>query len=153
MAAPGSVTLFGAFGEHLARGTVDLDTDTIRAALVTSSYSPNVSTHDEWADASANEIANGNGYTTGGAALAGVSVSRSLGVTTFDANDTAWTATPGAIGPFRYLVLYAAVTRNGVTNPLIGYVLLDSAPADLTISASNTLTVQWNASGILTVTA
>lgn len=153
MAAPGSVIPYGALGEHLAEGTVDLDTDTIRAALVTSTYAPNQNTHDRWADASANEIAGVNGYTTGGLSLTGVTVARVNLVTTFDANDAAWTASGGNIGPFRYLVLYANVTRNGITNPLIGYLLLDSAPADVTISTGNTLTVAWNASGITQVTA
>lgn len=153
MGAPGSVTLFGAFGEHLAEGTIDLDTDTLRLALVTSAYTPNVNTHDRRSDFSASELGTANGYTSGGTALSGVSVTRSALVTTFDAADVVFTASGGTIGPFRYAVLYADVTRNGITGPLIGYALLDSAPADLSIANGNSLEVRWNATGIATVSA
>lgn len=153
MAAPSALTLYGAFGEHLAEGTIDLDTDTIRAALVTSSYTPNANTHTQRSDFSANELATANGYTSGGAALTGVAISRTNLVTTFDAGDVSWTASGGNIGPARYLVLYADVTRNGVTGPLIGYLTIDSAPADVTITSGSTGTIQWAASGIVTITA
>lgn len=51
--------------EQLAKGTIDFDTDTFKVLLVTSSYSPNKDTHD-FRDDVTNEVANGNGYTTGG---------------------------------------------------------------------------------------
>ena len=54
----------------LAAGGIDFDTDTIKMALVLSGYTPSL-THDEWADASASEHANANGYTTGGATVTG----------------------------------------------------------------------------------
>lgn len=153
MAAPSAVVLFGALGEHIAEGTIDLNSDTIKVALVTSAYSPNVTTHDRRSDLGAAELGTGNGYTAGGADLTGVTVTRSALVTTFDANDVTFTAAGGAIGPFRYAVLYSSGTKNGITDPLIGYVLLDSAPADLTIASGNSLVVQWAAAGIATVSA
>ena len=52
--------------EDLAKGAIDFDTDTFKVLLVTSSYSPNKDTHDKRDDVT-NEVANGNGYTTGGA--------------------------------------------------------------------------------------
>lgn len=48
-------------------GAIDFDTDTFKVLLVTSSYSPNKDTHTKRSDVT-NEVANGNGYTTGGAA-------------------------------------------------------------------------------------
>lgn len=48
---------------------IDFADDTIKILLCTSSYTPNLDTHDYHSDLT-NEVANGNGYTTGGATLA-----------------------------------------------------------------------------------
>jgi hypothetical protein len=52
--------------DDTARGDIDFDTNTFKAMLVTSSYTPNKDTHDKRDDVT-NEVANGNGYSTGGA--------------------------------------------------------------------------------------
>ena len=97
----------------------------------------------------AGALTTANGYTAGGAALASKTTLRAAGVMTFDAADVVWTASGGSITA-RYLVLYASVARDGFTNPLIGYALLDTTPADVTATDTNTLTIQWSASGIFT---
>lgn len=55
--------------DDMAKGAIDFDTDTFKTLLVTSSYTPNKDTHDKRDDVT-NEVANGNGYTTGGATSA-----------------------------------------------------------------------------------
>jgi hypothetical protein len=60
------------------RGNIDFDTDTFKAELVTSSYSPNKDTHTKRSDIT-NEVV-GTGYTAGGAAA-------TVGVTKDTAND------------------------------------------------------------------
>lgn len=55
--------------DDAARGAIDFDTDTFKLMLVTSSYTANKDTHDKRDDVT-NEVANGNGYTTGGATVA-----------------------------------------------------------------------------------
>jgi hypothetical protein len=144
--AVGTFTLYGAAKEGIAKATIDLDGETIRAMLLTSAYTPNTSTHALTSDL-VGELATANGYTAGGAALTGVTVTRSGGTVTFDANDVAWTASGGSLVA-RYLVLYA----DGGTDRLIGYVLLDDTPANVIINAGTTLTIQWSASGIFTIT-
>jgi hypothetical protein len=57
--------IYNSFWEDLARGAIDLDTDTFKVLLTTSSYSENKDT-DLKRSAVTNEVANGNGYTTGG---------------------------------------------------------------------------------------
>jgi hypothetical protein len=53
-----------------------------------------------------------------------------------------WTASGTGIPAFRYAVLYYLGSLWGVTNPLIGYILCDSAPADIPLTTSgNTLTI------------
>ena len=59
--------------EQLAwNGEIDYDTNTIKLALLTSSYTPD-DAHDYWDDASANEVS-GTGYTAGGETLASKTV-------------------------------------------------------------------------------
>lgn len=55
--------------DDLARNNIDFDTNTFKAMLVTSAYTPNKDTNDKRDDVT-NEVANGNGYTTGGATSA-----------------------------------------------------------------------------------
>ena len=90
-----------------------------------------------------NEHANANGYTTGGNA---VTLSKSGTTTvTFDATDPAvWTASGGSIVA-RFAVLYE------VGGDVLAYCLLDSTPADVTVTTGNTLTLTINASGVFTL--
>lgn len=55
---------YDSFLHDMAKGDIDFDTVTVKAALVTG-YTPNQTTHTRWSDVSANEIT-GTGYTAGG---------------------------------------------------------------------------------------
>ena len=68
----GTLTWYGNGLLKLATGSIDLDTDTFKAMLCTSAYTPNQDTHTFRSDVT-NEIT-GTGYTAGGATLSGVSV-------------------------------------------------------------------------------
>lgn len=57
--------IFNSCLEDEAKGSIDFDSDTFKTLLVTSSYTPNKDTHGKRSDVT-NEVANGNGYTTGG---------------------------------------------------------------------------------------
>ena len=57
--------IYNSFWEDLARGAIDLDTDTFKVLLTISTYTENKDT-DLKRSAVTNEVANGNGYTTGG---------------------------------------------------------------------------------------
>jgi hypothetical protein len=124
-----------------------------KLALVTSAWTPNNATNEVWADVSGNEIANGNGYTTGGGALTGVVLSQTTGTVKFTSNAFVWTASGGSIPAWRRGVVYYLGTLNGKVNPLVGHFLGDSTPVDIpATTVGNTLTVTPNASGILTAT-
>lgn len=146
--AAGAFTFYDSFSEAIGDGTIDLDTDTLNVALFTSTYSPSASA-DTTYSALTNEVATANGYTASGEALTSVTWAQTGGVATLDTADSQWTASGGSITA-RYAVVYS-VTATG--NDLIGYFLLDNTPADVTATDGNTLTIQWNASGILTLTA
>ena len=124
-----------------------------RLALLTSAWTPAPTTDEVWATMSANEIAGGTGYTTGGAALASVVLSQTGGVVKFTAAAQVWTATGGSIAAWRYGMVYYLGTLNGKVNPIVGYFLGDATPADVpATTVGNTLTVTPNASGILSAT-
>lgn len=57
--------IYNSFHEDLARGNIDMDTNTFKMMLVTSSYTPNKDTHADRADVT-NEVAATGGYTAGG---------------------------------------------------------------------------------------
>jgi len=88
------------FKEELLGGVHDLDTDVLKIALYTSSASLDATTTIY---SSVNEVANGNGYTTGGETLAGATISSS-GTTAFvDFTDVTWSsATITAAGALIY---------------------------------------------------
>jgi hypothetical protein len=122
-------------------GSIDLDTDTIKVALVTSSYVPDQDAHDFFDDVT-NEVT-GTGYTAGGASLANKAVTAdntdNEGV--FDADDVTWsTSTITARGA----VIYKS-TGTASTSPLIAYI---DFGADKSSSAGD-FKIQWNSEGIL----
>src|SRR3990172_11793268 len=126
-----------------------------RLALVKSTWTPAPSTDEVWADASANEIATAGqtAYAAGGAALSSVPLAQSAGVVKFTSAAQVWTADGTGIPAWRYGVVYYLGTLNAKVNPLVGYFLGDSTPADIPLTTSgNTLTVTPNASGILSAT-
>ena len=130
MAAAGAWTFTTAAKTSLTTGTF-LDADSYKVALFLSTS--NLSTSSTTYAALTNEHANANGYTTGGNA---VTLSRTgTSTVTFDTTDpTIWTASGGSIVA-RFAVLYE------VAGNVLAYFLLDSTPADVTVTTGNTLTV------------
>lgn len=129
-------------------------THTVQCALVTSSYTPSYGAsagHNKWADVSTNEIANGNGYTTGGATLGTKSLAATVANTGkyFTAADIAWTANGGNIPAWRYAAFYILGTVAGVVNPLLGLVNGDSTLIDVPATTDgNALTLDIGSTGI-----
>lgn len=130
-----SITAYAHLWKLVTTGEIDLNSDTLKIALVTSAYTPSAA-HTAWADVSANEVASGNGYTTGGVALANPVATNS----NIDYDDVAWTALTKT---FRYAVCYKSGTGGGITNPLLFYILCDTTPADIVVSSSN-WSIVWN---------
>ncbi|TXH15421.1 MAG: hypothetical protein E6R06_32940 [Mycobacterium sp.] len=80
-----------------------------------------------------NEVANANGYATGGIAVTPTVTGTTIVTVTFAVNPV-WTASGGNITA-RWAVLYEVGAN------VLAYSLLDSAPADVTATDSNTLTI------------
>ena len=77
------------FKKDVMLGLHDLDSDTIKIALYTSSATLNATT-DTYT--TSNEVANGNGYATGGVTLANASVIENGTSGCFDSDDPEWTS-------------------------------------------------------------
>jgi len=73
--------------------------DTFKIILMKSGFTFNKDTHQDYSDVSANEVANGNGYTTGGAELTGaaITVSTALDNATLAWDNPEWIADGGSI--------------------------------------------------------
>lgn len=86
----------------------DLESDTIKIALMDSTFSFNPSTHATWTDVSSDEIADGSGYTSGGETLTSVSASINSGQDRIDiaADNVTWTASGGAIPTTGAAIIY-----------------------------------------------
>lgn len=150
--AAGPITLYQANLDDLRMQ--DLLTATVKLSLHAPTYTPSAGTagHSVAADLTG-EIANGAGYTTGGATLTGKLVTAVTGGWKFESDDPAWTASGGNIPAWRYGVLRVDGALWGKTSPLIGYFVGDSTPADVpATSDGNPLTITCPAAGWFDVT-
>lgn len=114
-----AATIFQDFVGHLGLGYHgNLNTNTCKVALFQAAAAV-ANTGSVYADYSANEVANGNGYTTGGADSTNT-YSESAGTGTLGGTDIVWTASGGAINNIRYAILYNDQTTT-VTDGLIEF--------------------------------
>lgn len=98
-----------------------------------------------------NEVANGNGYLTGGVAVTGFTYNETAGVATIDIADPSWIASGGNITA-AYAVLYKNATVNSVVKPLLCVCLLDATtPGSITIPDGFTFTLTINSTGVVTL--
>jgi len=140
--AAGAWTFTDTARTYLLNGTFDLDTDTFMMALFLSTS--NIGAASTTYAGLTNEHANANGYTTGGQSMGALTLSGTTTVTVDDPADYVWTASGGSI-----VARYAVIYESG--GNVLCYCLLDSAPADVTATTGNTLTVALHASGIFTL--
>lgn len=134
-----TINLYNVFKLKQFNGNaLDLDTDTLKVALFTSSYSPALT--DTLYSGLTGEVATGNGYTTGGVTVTTPVFS---GTTTqlFDCDDFVWTFTGSKA--MRYAVIYGSSSSK-----LIGYIDFGTDQ-----TSSSGFTIVLNASGLLSITS
>lgn len=133
--------IYNSFKKKIMDGSIDLDTDTIKVALVTSDYTPSQDNHEDYADIT-NEVS-GTGYTAGGATLANKAVTKdntdNEGV--FDADDVTWTSsTITARG--------AIVYKDSGTDATSWFICYFDFGSDKS-SSSGDFKITWNSEGIV----
>lgn len=146
--------LYGAAAEGIMDGTIALESDSFRAVLLTSSYTPNQSTHAAWSSLSTYQVSTGNGYTANGASVT-ISVTRSGLVVTVDTGDVTWTPGVGETLTAKYFVIMKDANADGtIASTDIPIGLMDLNFGGASASATNDdFTVGIHASGLFTATA
>lgn len=86
------------------------------------------------------QIAAGNGYTAGGTALTGLTISETGGTVTVQANQVTFTASGGAMAAFRYYVLY----NDTATSPADALVMWWDHGSAVTLNDGESFTVKFN---------
>jgi hypothetical protein len=134
--------------QKIGNGVILLGTNNFKIQLHTSAS--NASTFTLTASSElTNEVTNGNGYLTGGKALASViwTVGASAKQYKFNSANPVWTASGGNIANIKFAVIRNSTSVGG------GKVLCWSrlTTSQFTLSSTNTLTIQMNAAGIFTL--
>jgi hypothetical protein len=137
--------LYGNFLAKALNKEVDWDSDTIKVALLSSSYTADQDAHDYFNDVSSFEIS-GTGYTTGGVTLTSKTITydSANNVIVLDAADTTWSSSTLTA---RYAVIYDS-TGTASTSALIGYVDFGSDQS----STNGNFTITWDSTGIVRIT-
>lgn len=138
--------LYGNFLKQALNKEIDWDSDTIKVALLTSSYTPNQDTHDYLDDVSSYEVT-GTGYTSGGITLSSKTSTYdgTNNVVILDAADVTWSSSTITA---RYAVVYDDSGANAASKALIGYVDFGSDQS----STNGNFTITWDSTGIVRIT-
>ena len=138
--------LYGQFLQQALNKEIDWDTDTIKVALLSNSYTPDQDAHNYFDDVVSFEVT-GTGYTQGGNTLANKTntYNSATNVIVLDADDTTWSSSTITA---RYAVVYDATPATNATRPLIGYVDFGSDQS----SSNGNFTITWDATGIVRIT-
>jgi hypothetical protein len=133
-----SYNKFNSFVEAVAEKVHNLGSDTLTVALTAAANAP-VNTNTQLSNLTQISYAN-----LSSRVLAGVTSSQTSGTYTLDANDLVLTAS-GTVATFRYVVIYNDTATN---DELICW--FDHG-SDVSLVNGETYTIQFNASGILTI--
>lgn len=111
------------FKELLLKKVIDGANDTFKIILMQKGFAFNRASHNGYADVSSEELANGYGYTTGGATLAGVSITKddvnNVGKMTW--NNASWLATGGNLEADG-AIIYDDTVTTPTADPVVGYI-------------------------------
>ena len=148
-------TIYQTFRDHVMGATpgpqINLDGGIFRMALHTTASNASSGAASVTTQGSiSNEVANGNGYLTGGKTMASVTWASSAANTyRFDCADVVWTASGGTIPNIEYAVVY-----NSGASAAVDYLVCRSrlTTTQFTVANGNTLTITINASGIFELT-
>ena len=142
--AQGDGLLHNEWKRAVMAGEIDMDGGhTLKLGMLTG-YTRDIDTHLGWADVSANEVTNVSGYTAGGATVASPSVDLNSGNDRgdFDAENVTWSSLEVAETP-SHVCLYDDSHASKV---------IIATWEVTTVTNGGDYTIQWNASGIVTLT-
>jgi hypothetical protein len=142
-----SAFLYGNFIKNLLDKKIDFNSDAIKMALCTSSYTPDQDTHDFFDDITNEVSSSGTNYTSGGNTIANCSITYTSGtnVCKIDGDDVTFSAVTLTA---RYAIIYDSSPGSAATNPLIACIDFgeNKSPAGVD------LIITFNSGGIATFT-
>lgn len=151
--ARGDLTVFNEFTVSLAEKKINLETDTIKLALIDNTVTPTVNAASpQWGagsdeDYDGHEVGTGGGYTAGGLTVSGPELVRSAAVATFDDDDSNLSLAQNASGftDAYWGILYSDTATN---KDCIAFIDLGGPVSEV----AGPIAINFNASGILTIT-
>lgn len=138
----GSWTFTTTTRSKLLNGTFDLDSDTFKCALLTSAS--NLATTSTLWSGVTGEVANGNGYTTGGITVSPLVLAGTNSVTVKFGTNPTWTASASSL-----TARFAAVYE--VSGSVLCYCLLASTATDVVVTSGNSLTIDGTTTPLFTL--
>lgn len=147
--AAGSVVVYTNAALLLGEKQYNLSTDTVDYVLCTSSYTPAPDSDTSYSNVSSFELTTGGGYTSGGTVLTGTTWSQSGSTITFNAGNISYSSS--TITAKYVVVIQRAGASLASTDKLLCYCDLNSGGGSVS-SSNGTFAINWNASGLFTVT-
>jgi hypothetical protein len=133
--------VYNGFKNKIMDGSINLESDTIKVALVTSSYTPDIDAHHNFDDIT-NEVT-GTGYSAGGATISNIAV------TTDDTNDEGKVDGDDVTWSTSTITARGAVVYKSVATATQSWLICYfDFTADKSSSAGD-FKIQWHADGIL----
>jgi len=147
-----TITMYDKAKVKILDGTIDLDTATLKVALLKSGYTPDFDANEFASSFTAYELnvaAGGTGYQagyagTGRKTLAGAAITQISTGAKFDGNDVTFPTLGADLDAVYGAVLYKHETSDAASR-LIAYIDFDPN----FVPDGNDLTIQWNTDGIL----
>lgn len=134
---------YNTYIDEISKGGHNLQTAVFKCALTNTA--PTVATDTVWNTTVAPAPAAANGYTAGGNTLTTSSAAATSGTFKLVLADSTFTAAGGAIGPFRYAIIY----NSSASNKVVGYYDYGSS---ITLADTETFTADFDPSlGVLTL--
>lgn len=132
-----------------ANGDIDFNSHSFKINLYSSTSNANTLTAATITQLSdiTNQLATANGYTQNSKAVTITTANSSGTITIDETTNPVWTASGGSITA-RFAVIYDDTHASGMPCFVC---LLDTTPADVTATDTNTLTISINASGLVTL--
>jgi hypothetical protein len=145
--ARGDFTVFEEFAAQLGAENHILNAaDVLKLGIVDDTITPTAADGSPtWSDYSANEVSTAGGYTADGETLADVTYLEADGVGTLDATDITLAQDAGGFEDAYWGILYNSTNATGMA---IGFLDLGGPVSEV----AGAVNINWNASGILTIT-
>jgi len=150
--ARGDLVLFEEFAHQIGMKLINLETDTIKVALIKIAATPTAaSATPTYADWSASEVS-GSNYSAGGATIGTNTYTEADGTAKLDGDNVTWTqhASGFAVGASTGAAWGIVYSDTATSKSAIAFVELKSGSTTVGNVAGD-LTISWHASGIFTL--